>query len=56
MCPIIFVIADITRPFDDEDDKIGTKLVQLQDHSYVLIINKTDIKIKEDEVNDVISK
>ena len=56
LCPVIFVIADITRPFDEEDDKIGTKLSQLTDHKYVLIVNKTDIKIKEDEVNDVINK
>lgn len=46
LCPVIFVISDLSRPFSNEDEIIANKLAQLEDRDFILLLNKSDLITK----------
>lgn len=43
LCPIIFVISDLSRSFSNEDEIIASKLAKLKDKHFILLLNKSDL-------------
>lgn len=43
LCPIIFVISDLSRGFSNEDEIIASKLAKLKDKHFILLLNKSDL-------------
>lgn len=43
LCPIIFLIADLSRDFSNEDEIIVKKIQKLKDKKIILLLNKSDL-------------
>lgn len=43
LCPIIFLISDLSREFSNEDEIIVKKIQQLKDKKIILLLNKNDL-------------
>ena len=43
LCPIIFLIGDLSRDFSNEDEIIAKKIQKLKDKKIILLLNKSDL-------------
>ena len=56
LCPIIFLISDLSRDFSNEDEIIVKKIQKLKDKKIILLLNKSDLMNNSTKQSELLSK
>lgn len=56
LCPIIFLISDLSRDFSNEDEIIVKKIQKLKDKKIILLLNKSDLVDNSTKQSELLSK
>lgn len=56
LCPIIFLIGDLSRDFSNEDEIIVKKIQKLKDKKIILLLNKSDLMNNSTKQSELLNK